>query len=174
MELLARAQPRKAQSGSCRGFYEKTMTKKGRSVHMFSHSCRRLERERAESSGLGRRGRRPASISYDLTQTRKPGDHWSMSNRVWLDFAPLYHRRRNALAFQKTKKLKKMVLAMGFRGMLDALKPGTCRAQAEIDPDRYETPNADVPTANILKTAPPGASVSRDSSRGRFVHPRHS
>ena len=64
-----------------------------------------------------------------------------------------------------------MVLAVGFLGMLVALKPGTCRAQAEIDPDHYETPSADALRAHILKTVPPSAKVSGDSFRGRFVLP---
>ena len=62
-----------------------------------------------------------------------------------------------------------MVLAVGFLGML--VKPGTCRAQAEIDPDHYETPNADALRAHILKTVPARANVRGDSFRGRFVLP---
>ena len=64
-----------------------------------------------------------------------------------------------------------MVLAVGFLGMLVALKPGTCRAQAEIDPDHYETPNADALRAHIRKTVPSRANVRGDSFRGRFVLP---
>jgi hypothetical protein len=73
------------------------------------------------------------------------------------------------LAFQKAKKLK-MVLVIGFLGMLVALKPGICRAQAEIDPDHYERSSADART-NISKTAPPKANVSAEGFRGRFVLP---
>jgi len=72
------------------------------------------------------------------------------------------------LAFQKTNKLK--VLAVGFLGMLVALKPGPCRAQAEIDPDHYEISNADAPPA-LRKTVPPGGNAITDSFRGRFVLP---
>lgn len=75
------------------------------------------------------------------------------------------------MVFQKKAKKLKMVSAIGFVGMLVALKPGICRAQAEIDPDHYERSNVDAPRANILKTAPPKANVSADGFRGRFVLP---
>jgi len=74
------------------------------------------------------------------------------------------------LAFQESKK-PKMALVIGLLGMLAALMPGTCRAQAEIDPDHYETSSADAPAANVLKTGPPKGNVSGDSFRGRFVLP---
>jgi hypothetical protein len=74
------------------------------------------------------------------------------------------------VAFQKPKNLK-MVLAIAFLGILVPLIPGTCRAQAEIDPDHYERSNGDTPTANIPKTATPRAAVNGDSFRGRFVLP---
>ena len=74
------------------------------------------------------------------------------------------------MAFQKAKKLK-MVLAIGFLGMLVQLMPGTCRAQAEIDPDHYEVSSRDTPTANIPQKTSTRASVSGDSFRGRFVLP---
>jgi len=64
-----------------------------------------------------------------------------------------------------------MVLAIGFLGMSVALKPGTCRAQAEIDPDHYDIPRGDAPKANISKTVLPIVNVSSDSFRGRFVLP---
>ena len=93
-----------------------------------------------------------------------------MSDRVWLDLRALYRRKRNTVAFQKAKKLK-MLLAIGFLGMLVPLMPRTCRAQAEIDPDHYEVSSRDTPTANIPPTTSTRATVSGDSFRGRFVLP---
>jgi hypothetical protein len=72
------------------------------------------------------------------------------------------------VAFQKINELK-MALAIGFVGMLVACKPEPCQAQAEIDPDHYEIPSADTPTAKMPKTAP--SAVSGDSYRGRIVLP---
>jgi hypothetical protein len=82
----------------------------------------------------------------------------------------LVAQKEDSLAFQKARTLR-MVLAIAFLGMLVALIPGTCRAQAEIDPDHYEISSGDTPTANIPKTATPRATVGGDSFRGRFVLP---
>jgi len=74
------------------------------------------------------------------------------------------------LAFQKVRRLN-MGLAIGFLGMLLALKPGTCRAQAEIDPDHYDISSANTPTANVQKTVEARVNAGGTSYRGRFVLP---
>ena len=67
------------------------------------------------------------------------------------------------MAYRKATKLR-MLVAMGFLGILMTLKPPTCRAQAEINPDHYDTP-ANESTSTIRTNAKPIRTAS--SSRGK-------
>src|SRR5215467_4671154 len=61
-----------------------------------------------------------------------------------------------------------MVLAVGFLGILMSLKPATCRAQAEIDPDHYDTVDSG-PLPQAMPTIAAGQKVG--IFRGKFVLP---
>ena len=71
------------------------------------------------------------------------------------------------MASSKGMKVK-TALVIGFLGMLTLLKPALCRAQAEIDPDHYESINTESFAFARAGTTP---NRNADSSQGEFALP---
>jgi len=65
----------------------------------------------------------------------------------------------------------KILLTIGVLGTLATFKPTPSWAQAEIDPDHYDTPSVVVSTTNTPTTAKPKVNHSAKSFRGRFSLP---
>jgi len=87
------------------------------------------------------------------------------------------------MASKNAMKLN-VVLVTGFLGILMALKPSTCQAQAEINPDHYEVTNAggkpavqNRPSQSRSagsKHQKPTTPLSRGLLMSRAMHPKHS
>jgi hypothetical protein len=65
----------------------------------------------------------------------------------------------------------KIALAIGLVGVSVTFIPTPCRAQAEIDPDHYETPSVGAATTNSPSAAKQRPSFIGKDFRGRFALP---
>lgn len=74
------------------------------------------------------------------------------------------------MASQEAKNLK-IALAIGLLGVLVTFIPTPCRAQAEIDPDHYDTPSVGAATTNSPSAAKQRPSLIGKDFRGRFALP---
>jgi hypothetical protein len=74
------------------------------------------------------------------------------------------------VASQVAKNLK-IALAIGLLGVLVTFIPTPCRAQAEIDPDHYDTPSVGAATTNSPSAAKQRPSLIGKDFRGRFTLP---
>jgi len=72
------------------------------------------------------------------------------------------------MASKNASKIK-IGLVIGLLGILMMFRPSSCQAQAEIDPDHYDS--VDAVTPNTSSTEKPRLNRSADSFRGRFVLP---
>ena len=77
------------------------------------------------------------------------------------------------MAYRRAMKMNVILLA-GFLGILTMLRPPSCRAQAEIDPDHYEVANNESNAAATRGTAKPSAVTANrtvHSFRCKFLLP---
>jgi hypothetical protein len=74
------------------------------------------------------------------------------------------------VASQVAKNLE-IALVIGLLGVLVTFMPTPCRAQAEIDPDHYDTPSVGAATTNSPSAAKQRPSLIGKDFRGRFALP---
>jgi len=85
------------------------------------------------------------------------------------------------MASKNAMKMK-MVLLTGLAGILITLKPSSCQAQAEINPDHYEVTDRPKPAVQHSTTESRSASLktpkakpaSRSALKSRAAHLKHS
>jgi hypothetical protein len=91
--------------------------------------------------------------------------------RLWISAENVMCRRKKENAMTSTNIRTKTAFAISFLGILAILMPTTCRAQAEIDPDHYDTPIDDTKARVVVKPSSANTKRSRENFRGKFFLP---